>query len=152
MRLRPTSITTLSPLTWAPVRVVSRPLLRMRLLPASTVVSLWVVPLPLSLPLPLLALAETLIPQPPEPTPIPTPTVLPLLSFLPSSSEVFSAETRLISWLADSATSLPAFSWLPTAFRSPSRAVILRSRPAVRLLPWAVVCSLRWVDFDDWLP
>ncbi|OAZ83770.1 hypothetical protein AYO04_16455 [Raoultella planticola] len=66
-------------------------------MPASTVVSLWVVPLPLSLPLPLLALAETLIPQPPEPTPIPTPTVPPWLSFLPSSSEVFSAETRLIA-------------------------------------------------------
>ena len=127
MRLRPTSITTLSLLTWAPVRVVSRPLLRVSRLPASTVVSLWVVPLPLSLPLPLLALAETLIPQPPEPTPIPTPIVPPWLSFLPSSSWVFCADCKVISRLADSATSLPAFSWLPTAFRSPSRAVMLRS-------------------------
>ena len=31
-------------------------------------------------------------------------------------------------------------------------ATTLRSRPALSVLPWAVFCSLYWVDFDDWLP
>jgi len=68
---------TLSPVSCAPVSVVSRPLTMFRLLPALRVVSVWVRPLPLSEPLPLLALALTVRPLLPCPKLNPAPIELP---------------------------------------------------------------------------
>ncbi|MCY1543988.1 hypothetical protein D9M68_798350 [compost metagenome] len=148
--MRPTSATICSPLTWAPLRVVSRPLIRLTCRPASRVLSLQAVPLPFSLPVPLLPLAKMLRPAPLSPTPKLIPTAPPLLLLEPVSFWVLAAASRWMSRLAASSRSLLAWSWLPWMRISPSSptrplpvARMLRLWPAARLLPWLTCCS--WV-------
>jgi hypothetical protein len=117
--LRPTVAVTLLPEAVAPIRLVSRPLVRLKLLPAVTVVSVLVVSVPLALPRAWLAAALMVKPfcAPPSEKPMPMLALDELLLLV--CVAVFCAARRSRSFVALRLALLPALRFAPMAVRLP---------------------------------